>query len=173
MKNLSLFVTLGLVTLMGACNSVNSGTPTNEENPAADSSVILESTDETTAEGINIQLEESTLEAQADQTPVVDVDPTAVDGNPTIDPSLDADPSLDTTSDVNAVEDIDPNSGMGYDDPSAIDVENSATVDPNDPTNVIIQDNTITPQIDDKSAGVVEPTAAPDGVVEPTAVPAN
>ncbi len=65
MKNLSLFVTLGLVTLMGACNAVNSGTNTSEEIPAPDSSVILESTD-----GTNV--EEPNLEAQTEQIPVVD-----------------------------------------------------------------------------------------------------
>ncbi len=65
MKNLSLFVTLGLVTLMGACNAVNSGTNTSEEVPAPDSSVILESTD-----GTNV--EEPNLEAQTEQIPVVD-----------------------------------------------------------------------------------------------------
>lgn len=72
MKNLSLFLTLGVVTLMGACNKVNSETPVNEE-PTANSSVILESAEEPTAEGFNVELEESTLEAQAEEElPIVD-----------------------------------------------------------------------------------------------------
>ncbi len=65
MKNLSLFVTLALVTLIGSCNAVNSGTNASEEIPAPDSSVILESTDGTNAE-------EPNLEAQTEQIPVVD-----------------------------------------------------------------------------------------------------
>ena len=80
MKNLSLLLTLSLVSLMGACNAVNSGTPNSQENSAVDSSVILESngsvilksTDETTAEGINIEVEEPNLKAQAQEIPVVE-----------------------------------------------------------------------------------------------------
>ena len=73
MKNLPLFVTLGIVTLMGACNAVNSGTPSVEENSAADSSVIIESpAEETTAEGIELEVEEPTLEAEMQEIPVVD-----------------------------------------------------------------------------------------------------
>ena len=95
MKNFPLLVTLGLVALMGACNSVESSTPDNQEptanssvilenseettaegineEPTADSSVILEDSEETTAEGVNIELEDDALEAQAeDEIPVVD-----------------------------------------------------------------------------------------------------
>ena len=72
MKNLPLFVTLGVVALMGACNAVNSGTPADEE-PTTNSSIILETPEEATAEGSNIELEDATLEAQAeDEIPVVD-----------------------------------------------------------------------------------------------------
>lgn len=72
MKNLPLFVTLGIVTLMGACNAVNSETPTSED-PTNNSSVVIESPEETTAEGLNIDLENSNLEAQAEEElPIVD-----------------------------------------------------------------------------------------------------
>ena len=72
MKNLPLFVTLGVISLMGALAPVNSGTPANEE-PTTNSSIILETPEETTAEGTNIELEDSTLEAQVeDEIPVVD-----------------------------------------------------------------------------------------------------
>jgi len=72
MKNLPLFVTLGIVTLMGACNAVNSETPTSED-PTNNSSVVIESPEETTAEGLNIELENSNLEAQAEEElPIVD-----------------------------------------------------------------------------------------------------
>ena len=70
MKNLSLLLTLSLVSLMGACNVVNSGTPNSQENSAVDSSVTFESIEETSAEGINI--EEPNLEAQAEEIPAVD-----------------------------------------------------------------------------------------------------
>ena len=72
MKNLPLFVTLGIVTLMGACNAVNSETPTSED-PTNNSSVVIESPEETTAEGLNIELENSNLETQAEEElPIVD-----------------------------------------------------------------------------------------------------
>ena len=72
MKNLPLFVTLGIVTLMGACNAVNSETPTSED-PTNNSSVVIESPEETTAEGLNIELENSNLEAQVEEElPIVD-----------------------------------------------------------------------------------------------------
>ncbi|MEM9272988.1 MAG: hypothetical protein AAGA80_08510 [Cyanobacteria bacterium P01_F01_bin.143] len=72
MKNLPLFVTLGIVTLMGACNAVNSETPTSED-PTNNSSVVIESPEEPTAEGLNIELEDSSLEAQVEEElPIVD-----------------------------------------------------------------------------------------------------
>jgi len=72
MKNLPLFVTLGIVTLMGACNAVNSETPTSED-ITNDSSIVIESPEETSTEGLNIELESSTLEAQAEEElPLVD-----------------------------------------------------------------------------------------------------
>jgi|GEM_PF-4049049 len=72
MKNLPLFVTLGIVTLMGACNAVNSETPTSED-ITNDSSIVIESSEETSTEGLNIELESSTLEAQAEEElPLVD-----------------------------------------------------------------------------------------------------
>lgn len=73
MKKLPLFVTLGLVSLMGACSLVSSETPSSEVNPTADNSVILESTEETTAEGINVEAQEPNWEAQADELPVEEV----------------------------------------------------------------------------------------------------
>ena len=71
MKKSPLFITLGLITLIGTCNVANSGTPDSEINPVEDSSVILESTEETTAEGINVELEEPNLEVDA-EIPLVD-----------------------------------------------------------------------------------------------------
>lgn len=77
MKNLPLFVTLGIVTLMGACNAVNSETPTSED-ITNESSIVLESPEETTTEDLNIELEGSNLEAQAEEEiPLVDG---AIDG---------------------------------------------------------------------------------------------
>ncbi|MGK7895964.1 MAG: hypothetical protein AB4372_20710, partial [Xenococcus sp. (in: cyanobacteria)] len=94
MNKLPLLVTLGLVALMGACNTVESSTADNEE-PTANSSVILENSEETTAEAID---EESTADSSVILEDSEETTAEAIDEEPTADSSVILEDSEETTA---------------------------------------------------------------------------